>query len=49
MAEMTYVCMYLDYLEAFSPYSMKARGELVTAMLHYAATREEPEITGSKP
>ena len=43
-----YICMYLDYLETFLNLSEAARGRLVTAMLHYAATGEEPQLKGKE-
>ena len=46
MAEMNYVCMYLDYLDSFSPYSDAARGKLMMAMLSYAASGVVPFFPG---
>ena len=48
MKEMTYICFYTDYLDALEPYSMEERGNLLTAMLQYAATGTEPVFTGNE-
>ena len=42
MAEPTFVCLYLDYLETFAPYSYEERGRIVTAMLEFAAEESLP-------
>ena len=43
---MTYICLYLDYLELLEPYDLTARGALLTALLRYARTGEVPEFQG---
>lgn len=48
MKEMTYICFYTDYLDALEPYSMEERGNLLTAMLQFAATGTEPVFTGNE-
>ena len=48
MAEPTFVCLYLDYLETFAPYSYEERGRIVTAMLEFAATGAVPGFTGNE-
>ena len=47
MTEMTYICMYLDCVPTLELLSDAARGKLLMAMLHYAATGEEPVLTGN--
>jgi hypothetical protein len=46
MAQMTYVCLYLDYLDSFRGLSDAACGKLVKAMLHYALTGEDSQLAG---
>lgn len=46
MAQMSFVCLYLNYLDSFACLSDAARGKLVTAMLTYASTGVVPSITG---
>ena len=46
MSDMNYVCLYLDYLQSLAPLSDAARGKLMLAMLTYAATGQEPSLTG---
>lgn len=48
MAQLSYVCLYLSYLEALGPYSDEERGRIMTAMLRYAATGEIPDFSGSE-
>ena len=47
MSELTYICVYLDQIHTLAPLSHDARGRLLLAMLHYAATGEEQKLTGS--
>lgn len=46
MAQMTYVCLYLSYLDSLSDISDVARGRLMLAMLQYAASGQTPRLTG---
>ena len=46
MSDMNYVCLYLDYLQSLAPLSDAGRGKLMVAMLTYAATGQEPNLTG---
>lgn len=48
MAEITFVCLYLDYAKTLAPFSDAERGRLMTAMLNYAASGKEPEFFGSE-
>lgn len=43
---MTYICLYLDYLELLETYDMASRGRLITALLRYARTGELPDFQG---
>jgi len=40
--------MYLDYREAFEPYTYEERGRLITAMLDFAADGTLPELPGNE-
>lgn len=46
MTQMTFVCLYRDYIATLDSISDIARGKLVKAMLHYAFTGEELPLTG---
>ena len=46
MKQMSFVCLYLDYLENFRLLSDAAVGKLVRAMLQYAITGEDTQLTG---
>ncbi len=46
MEKLTYVCVYLDYRESLATYSEAEKGRLLTAMLDYAATGQEPDFPG---
>ncbi len=48
MAANSYVCLYLSYLEALVPFSDAERGRIMTGMLSYAATGEEPSFSGNE-
>ena len=48
MAQPPYVCLYLDYRHTFNQYSDAERGRLLSAILEYAATGEEPNFTGNE-
>jgi len=48
MAEISFVCLYLDYLETLTPYTDAERGRLMMAMLNYAAHGLVPEFTGNE-
>lgn len=48
MTQLSYVCLYLSYLETLAPYSAEERGNILTAMLTYAATGEIPEMNGNE-
>jgi len=46
LAQMTYVCLYISYLDSLSALSDVARGRLMLAMLQYAASGQMPRLTG---
>ena len=46
MEKLTYVCLYLDYLESFQGLSDAAVGKLARAMLQYCNTGETSRLTG---
>jgi len=46
LADLTYVCFYLSYRKMLAGISDTARGRLVLAMLDYAETGVEPQLTG---
>lgn len=46
MADAKAIYLYLDYLELFEGYTIEQRGQLVTAMLEYAATGAVPDFDG---
>lgn len=48
MAVNSYVCLYLSYLDALAPFTDAERGRLMTAMLSYAGTGEEPVFSGNE-
>ena len=46
MKKPPYVCLYLSYLNTLEPLSDTIRGKLMLAMLQYAQTGKEPNLTG---
>ena len=45
---MTYIKLFIDYLEAIEPLGDAERGRLFTALLQYAKTGEAPQLSGSE-
>ena len=45
---MTYIKLFIDYLEAIEPLGDAERGRLFTALLQYAKTGEAPHLSGSE-
>ena len=43
---MTYIKLFIDYLEAIEPLGDAERGRLFTALLQYAKTGEAPQLGG---
>lgn len=48
MADITYVCLYMSYLQSLAPFTDAERGRLVMAMLNYASTGEVPQFDGNE-
>ena len=48
MAQISYICLYLSYLETLAPYSDEEKGRILTAMLTYAAIGEIPDMNGNE-
>lgn len=48
MSQISYICLYLSYLDTLAPYSDEEKGRIVTAMLTYASTGEIPEMNGNE-
>ena len=48
MGALTYVCLYLSYSKTFAPFSDEERGRIMTAMMNYAATGEQPHFDGNE-
>ena len=48
MADLTYVCLYVSYLQTLSPFTDAERGRILNAMLNYAVTRQVPEFEGNE-
>ena len=48
MAEISFVCLYVGYLETLAPYTDEERGRLMMAMLNYAVYGQIPEFTGNE-
>lgn len=48
MADLTYVCLYVSYLQTLSPFTDAERGRILNAMLNYAATQRIPEFEGNE-
>jgi len=46
--KLTYVCLYLGYLDALAPFSDAEMGRLTRAMLTYLRSGEEPVFTGNE-
>ncbi len=45
---MTYLKLFLDYLDAIEPLGDAERGRLFTALLQYARTGEAPQLSGNE-
>lgn len=45
---LSYICLYADYDVTLEPFSFEERGRLLTAMLQYLKTGEEPEFVGNE-
>ena len=43
-----YICLYFSYLDYIAPLNDEERGRLLTAILQYGATGEEPEMAGNE-
>ena len=48
MADMTYIKVFVDYLDAIEPLGDAERGRLFTALLEYARTGEAPQLGGNE-
>ena len=48
MADMTYIKMFVDYLDAIEPLGDAERGRLFTSLLEYARTGEAPQLGGNE-
>ena len=48
MADMTYIKVFVDYLDAIEPLGDAERGRLFTALLQYARTGEAPQLGGNE-
>lgn len=48
MADIPYVCLYASYRESLSPFTDEERGRIMMAMLSYAATGEDPGLSGNE-
>ncbi len=48
MADVSYVCLYVSYLQSLSPFTDAECGRIVKAMLHYASTGEAPQFDGNE-
>ena len=46
MAEITYIKVFVDYLDAIEPLGDAERGRLFTSLLEYARTGEAPQLGG---
>ena len=45
---MTYIKLFVDYLDAIEPLGDAERGRLFTALLQYAGTGEVPQLSGNE-
>ena len=48
MAEVTYIKIFVDYLDAIEPLGDAERGRLFTSLLTYARTGEAPQLGGNE-
>ena len=48
MADMTYIKLFVDYLDAIEPLGDAERGRLFTSLLEYARTSEAPQLGGNE-
>lgn len=48
MPNIPFVCLYTSYLHTLSPFSDDEKGRIMTAMLNFVATGEEPTFTGNE-
>ncbi len=48
MAKISYVCLYMDYLQTLAPLTDAERGRIVMAMLTYADTGITPQFAGNE-
>lgn len=48
MADMTYIKLFIDYLDAIEPLGDAERGRLFTSLLEYARTGEAPQLGGNE-
>ena len=48
MADMTYIKLFIDYLDAIEPLGDAERGRLFTSLLVYARTGEAPQLGGNE-
>lgn len=48
MAGMTYIKLFVDYLDAIEPLGDAERGRLFTSLLEYARTGEAPQLGGNE-
>ena len=48
MADITYIKLFVDYLDAIEPLGDAERGRLFTSLLEYARTGEAPQLGGNE-
>ena len=48
MADMTYIKLFVDYLDAIEPLGDAERGRLFTSLLEYARSGEAPQLNGNE-
>lgn len=48
MADMTYIKLFVDYLDAIEPLGDAERGRLFTSLLEYARSGEAPQLGGNE-
>ena len=48
MAEITYIKVFVDYLDAIEPLGDAERGRLFTSLLTYARSGEVPQLNGNE-
>lgn len=46
--DVTYIKLFVDYLDAIEPLGDAERGRLFTALLQYAGTGEAPQLSGNE-